>query len=234
MTFSAPFVHTSTSPSPVRRLLPLHVCPRCLTAFTCQDWITSLFCYRIHSHSHSHPSHLKSACKMSPHTKLRLLLFMHEQPATPQARINQSHQFLLWDTRTISTPFYANSHRNFSGSTNAFCAFLFVIPPHLKNCADSQLHKLQFNSNFFWDAVFTQQNNRYIMLFFEVCCCATAAFQRTLQGGHTEEERGDWKHQRPTHFCKGATKIKVDKWQYVVLNYVLNRAVHEIFTTMNL
>lgn len=37
VTFSALFVHTFTLPSSVRHLLPLYVCPCCLTAFTCQE-----------------------------------------------------------------------------------------------------------------------------------------------------------------------------------------------------
>lgn len=46
VTFSAAFDHTFTLPSWVRHL---YVCPPCLTAFTSQDWITSLLCKYTHT-----------------------------------------------------------------------------------------------------------------------------------------------------------------------------------------
>lgn len=67
---SGPRLHFSSHPSPPKHSffftvtfsasqtpsLSLHVCPQCLTAFTCQDWITSLFhCFtQVHTGTHTH------------------------------------------------------------------------------------------------------------------------------------------------------------------------------------
>lgn len=43
---------------PIRHPLSLHVCPRCSTAFTCQDWIPSLSLFYSNTQSPKRSNHL--------------------------------------------------------------------------------------------------------------------------------------------------------------------------------
>ena len=120
--FQLPSSTLSHCPAPVWRLLPLHVCPHCLTAFTCQDWITSLFCTqtRTHTHTHTHTStHARSSWKISAHTK------------------NWDYRFSRMCSQTRSTT-EDNINLINLGTDGASRAFLFVIAPRVKNCAGSK------------------------------------------------------------------------------------------------